>query len=176
MSLQSVHCSSSSFSPILPSSFLPYISLLPSNHLHSLFVITNPSVSHLAIYQSDRKLIHNAASSFPIPHRSGLQLNPHRWVDIHTHKKKKLNICEEAPACQACSGVNLVNPSHMSHHHIQSHTHTHTTDFLLILHCKHCEKVNTFHFISFSIACIFISILYNPIDWIYRSLQHHKKS
>lgn len=55
---------------------VPRVPLHPSNRLHPLLVITAVTaspphpLSHLAVYQSDKTLIHSAASSLPALRRS----------------------------------------------------------------------------------------------------------
>jgi len=157
-----------------PSLFL-HVPLLPSS-LHSLCIIRTVSAPLRPIWPYIRVIRHwyiIPHPAFPIRHPSGLQLNPHRWVDIHT--QKKINICEETTACQSCSGVNQDNPTHMSHHdththtHTNTHTHTHTHRICLnppVWTLWESKHILFYFFFNY----ILISILYNPKDTIYGSL------
>lgn len=72
-------------------------------HYHGCHSQPPHPLSHLAVYQSDKTLIHSAASSLPALRRSRPLAKPTQMAGRTTHKK--LNICEEAPACHAHSGV-----------------------------------------------------------------------
>lgn len=130
--IQRAHCSSPCFLfPLLLFTFkffyfFLHLCFLPI-FIHRCQIRLSPSVSCLAIYLCGKTMVYNETPSFsnPLslwPPAKPTQMGGHTHSNTHTHIHKGKKICEEAPACRAHSEVNLSNPSHMSHHHIQTHT------------------------------------------------------